>query len=234
MLAVENEGNSIFDSLFIAKTKSLTLELKKIPEVVKSISPATIQIPLKTPFGVTTVPLLNPKKVDRKRDSIKIASDPRIYKSLVSDDYTALGVFLKTDPDMHQKASKALDDSIKEVVEKYDFSVVHYGGKANLQNEFERLIKGEIVLYISLSLALLLIVLIIIFRKFWAVVVALVSVIIGAVIFMGFLGVLGKPLNLMSMLFPPLMLIVGISDICLLYTSPSPRDQRGSRMPSSA
>ena len=27
---------------------------------------------------------------------------------------------------------------------------------------------------------------------------------------------------------------VGLGDICLLYTSPSPRDQRGSRMPSSA
>ena len=27
---------------------------------------------------------------------------------------------------------------------------------------------------------------------------------------------------------------VAISDSCLLYTSPSPRDQRGSRMPSSA
>ena len=26
----------------------------------------------------------------------------------------------------------------------------------------------------------------------------------------------------------------GIAKICLLYTSPSPRDQRGSRMPSSA
>ena len=26
----------------------------------------------------------------------------------------------------------------------------------------------------------------------------------------------------------------GLFDICLLYTSPSPRDQRGSRMPSSA
>ena len=26
----------------------------------------------------------------------------------------------------------------------------------------------------------------------------------------------------------------GLEDICLLYTSPSPRDQRGSRMPSSA
>ena len=27
---------------------------------------------------------------------------------------------------------------------------------------------------------------------------------------------------------------IGISVLCLLYTSPSPRDQRGSRMPSSA
>ena len=29
-------------------------------------------------------------------------------------------------------------------------------------------------------------------------------------------------------------LVIGVSDTCLLYTSPSPRDQRGSRMPSSA
>ena len=28
--------------------------------------------------------------------------------------------------------------------------------------------------------------------------------------------------------------ILILADICLLYTSPSPRDQRGSRMPSSA
>ena len=30
------------------------------------------------------------------------------------------------------------------------------------------------------------------------------------------------------------MVINYMSNICLLYTSPSPRDQRGSRMPSSA
>ena len=28
--------------------------------------------------------------------------------------------------------------------------------------------------------------------------------------------------------------IIGMINFCLLYTSPSPRDQRGSRMPSSA
>ena len=30
------------------------------------------------------------------------------------------------------------------------------------------------------------------------------------------------------------LLVGAVSEICLLYTSPSPRDQRGSRMPSSA
>ena len=33
-----------------------------------------------------------------------------------------------------------------------------------------------------------------------------------------------------SVLFTP----AGMNQFCLLYTSPSPRDQRGSRMPSSA
>ena len=35
-----------------------------------------------------------------------------------------------------------------------------------------------------------------------------------------------------SVMFP--LLLLPISSPCLLYTSPSPRDQRGSRMPSSA
>ena len=30
------------------------------------------------------------------------------------------------------------------------------------------------------------------------------------------------------------LLCASLTDLCLLYTSPSPRDQRGSRMPSSA
>ena len=40
-------------------------------------------------------------------------------------------------------------------------------------------------------------------------------------------------LGLMSMQ-DPLSRFIGQPDSCLLYTSPSPRDQRGSRMPSSA
>ena len=46
--------------------------------------------------------------------------------------------------------------------------------------------------------------------------------------------------NALTHVHEPFAIILGCSDarvpaeICLLYTSPSPRDQRGSRMPSSA
>jgi len=44
------------------------------------------------------------------------------------------------------------------------------------------------------------------------------------------------PVNLLAATFAVGYLILGLATryICLLYTSPSPRDQRGSRMPSSA
>ena len=37
-----------------------------------------------------------------------------------------------------------------------------------------------------------------------------------------------------GLVFAPISTVYALSDTCLLYTSPSPRDQRGSRMPSSA
>ena len=43
---------------------------------------------------------------------------------------------------------------------------------------------------------------------------------------------LGRVMSSLSLLGPRLTGIV--TTTCLLYTSPSPRDQRGSRMPSSA
>ena len=55
------------------------------------------------------------------------------------------------------------------------------------------------------------------------------------------LGAMLDPIADKAMVIIALLVIVGLSNMnawillpCLLYTSPSPRDQRGSRMPSSA
>ena len=221
LVALENSGKSIFDSTFLSKTHALTHELKGLENITKAVSITSVNTPLKTPFtGMVMTSLLafdQPSKYHS--DSIRIANDERVYGLLVSKDFKSLLIYLKTKNNLTQLPSKQLDQDIKTIVQKYRFSETHYAGKSNVQSEFEKLIQKEIKFNIILSLSVLLVILVLVFRKFWAVVVALLSVVIGAVIFIGFLGYLGKPLNLMSMLFPPLMFIVGISDVVHFFTN---------------
>ena len=59
---------------------------------------------------------------------------------------------------------------------------------------------------------------------------------LGAVLlwFTPALAAAGTPDSWIGQFFHPMILMLLLYMICLLYTSPSPRDQRGSRMPSSA
>ena len=50
----------------------------------------------------------------------------------------------------------------------------------------------------------------------------------------GLPGWFGTFADMMTLLFAFFVLLAAISTICLLYTSPSPRDRQKSRMPSSA
>jgi predicted RND superfamily exporter protein len=53
----------------------------------------------------------------------------------------------------------------------------------------------------------------VIFRKPWGIFVALVSIGLGMLLFMGLLGATGRELNAMAALYPVLMIIVGTSDV---------------------
>ena len=60
------------------------------------------------------------------------------------------------------------------------------------------------------------------------------SLIVSLVVLTGFIGLWSINPELLNQLTVYLILIVATSYFCLLYTSPSPRDKRQSRMPSSA
>jgi len=212
-------GASIFDQDFLQNVSSLTDSLSGLHHVVRAQSLANLRRPLKTPFSLTSIPVLHVDDSTRyRRDRTKLLADPIFGKRFISKDEKSTVIAVKTASNLNQKQARILDAAIRAQSEKWEFKDVHYAGKANIQTEFVRLIQEEMIFYVILSIIVLILALIIFFRKWWTVVIAILSVLLGAIFFAGFVGLTGTPLNVMAMLFPVLMLIVGISDVVHFFS----------------
>jgi len=73
--------------------------------------------------------------------------------------------------------------------------------------------KREITISAIISGILVTLVMFLLFRRPWGIFVALVSIGLGMLLFMGLLGATGRELNAMAALYPVLMIIVGTSDV---------------------
>ena len=86
-------------------------------------------------------------------------------------------------------------------------------GRADLQVELVRMQKSEVMMTAVLSIILISIILLVLFRRIPGIIVSLVSISMALIIFMGLMSMLGKEFNLLSALYPVLLLIVGTSDV---------------------
>ena len=112
--AFENDNNfiliglpnkqDVFEKEFLEKVQKSTNDLKGIDLISKSQSLTTIRYPIKTPFGMTSKPMINindPSQYDANKQNI--LEDPRFVGSLINQNATALTIALKTkdDPDIY-------------------------------------------------------------------------------------------------------------------------------------
>ncbi len=209
----------VFQKEFLLQLDSLTKACTNLPHIISASSISNISNPVKTPFGLITIPAVHINDEEKYSiDSTKLLADERLVDRYISRDAKTVLVTLKTENSLRQSQAEELDKATKALLGSFQFEEWHVTGKANIQTEFVELIQSELVFYIILCNLFLTLVLIFIFRRFWAVVIALVSVLLGAIFFTGLLGAFGIPLDLMSMLFPPLMLIVGMSDVVHFLT----------------
>jgi hypothetical protein len=103
--------------------------------------------------------------------------------------------------------------ALDEQINTYDFEEYHYLGRPYFQKELVDMQKREITVSAIISGILVTLIMFVIFRKPWGIFVALVSIGLGMLLFMGLLGATGRELNAMAALYPVLMIIVGTSDV---------------------
>ncbi len=213
LIGLERQS-TIFDSSFLYKVDSFSRVIEALEHVKTVTNLTTIKEPIKGPFGFIQSPVLHHKQPERyASDSTEIFNDPRWSNYLISDDARAMTVLVKTRPYLSQDSATIFINDLKQIKESFDFSSIHYAGRTISQVTFVEKIKKEVIFYVIACNAVLLLILFLIYRKALGVVIPMTSVVFGMVLFFGVLGFLRVPLDIMSTLYPTLMLIIGMSDV---------------------
>lgn len=218
LVGIDNQA-SIYDSSFLAKVAAFTQACRSLPAVESANAITSFKEPIKTPFGLGFRTLLHIDEPTRYTDdSLTITADTRIYKNLVSTDHQALNVILRTAPALSQEQADSLNNELDALIASYNFPKSHIAGVANTQSIFVAKIKKELLLYISLSICITALILFWLHRSLWGVVIPLIAVLAALMLFMAFLQLTGQLLDIMSSMFPMLMMIFGMSDLIHLQS----------------
>lgn len=211
---------SIYDSTFLNRVHDFSLATKEIPFVAQSEGLTTLRLPFKTPFGWSFRPAIRPSKPENyASDSSYIASAPNLIGQFVASHHEALAISIKTTHRLSQNEADRFQESLDSLCAAYQLQKqVHFGGVITTQTVFVEKIKSELLFFISLSILLVTLVLWLLYRKFWGVTIPLITVVIALIIFLGFLGITNQDFNILSTMFPTLMLIFGMSDIIHLQS----------------
>lgn len=218
LIALENEP-SIFDTAFLKKVKNFSEDCQNI-EYVKTVqSLPQLGFPKLTPIGPMLKNVIDINdQAALKRDSLKLVDDERIVYNLINKKATSTVVLVKTEDGIQIDESKVIMNGVDSLIARYNFDGYHVLGRAYFQTELSELQFREILISTIISGILISIVMILIFSKWRSIIIALTSIGLALLIFMGTLSLLGRQLSLMAALYPILMLIVGTSDVIHIMT----------------
>jgi predicted RND superfamily exporter protein len=214
---VRREG--VFDSTFLNKVHDFSLGARTLPYVTQSQSLTQVQYPVKTPFGITSIPAIarnEPARYAANRE--RLLNDERFVNNLINADATALVTFLKTKEQLTLAESRELMAAIDSSLASYQFAEVHMLGRPYFQVELVDMQIREVVVSSIVAAILVAIIMFIVFRRPAGILVALSSIGLGLLFFMGFMGATGRELTAIAALYPVLMIIVGTSDVIHIMT----------------
>jgi len=214
LLVALHRPEGVFDQEFLQKVHQFSLDCRDLPHVKQVLSLTKIGYPIKTPFAITSIPAIH---LDRPElyasDKARLLKDERFVRNLISEDGKTLVVYLKNIESIELKQARELIKALDATVKKYQFKDYHYLGRPFFQQEMVRLQQKEIVVATLVSAILVTLAMYFVFRRFWGTAVAVVSMLLGLLLFVGFLGGFVRELNTLSALYPVLVLIIGTSDI---------------------
>lgn len=214
IVALENE-EGIYDQQFLSLVDSLTNRLKEVNNITEVLGPTQINKYYKDPVlgQVFTIPLLRWNEPDNYAiDKQKIEESPGMIGLFFSQNGKSVAINMKHAGGLSKVKCDQLSYDIENLVGQFSFDKTHIIGRALGQRLYVELMIKELILFISLSLLLTVVFLFIAFRSGWGVIIPTLIVLVSILWTLGFIGILGKDLDLMLTVLPTIIFVVGMSD----------------------
>jgi uncharacterized protein len=219
LLVAVGRPEGVFERSFLEKFHDFSVKAGQLPHVTASMSLTKMQYPLKTPFGVTALPVIHVEDTSfYASDRQKALQDRRFVHNFISEDATALSLILKTVNQNTQAQAEELMTALDSLLTGYGFPEVHKLGRPYFQRDMVRMEKREVLVSTFIAALLVMAVLYFIFRRWAMVLIAMTGIGLALLFFLGLLSLLGRELNALAAWYPVLMCIVGVADTIHLTT----------------
>ena len=213
VLGIENK-ETVFNKKFIEKVKSLTDSLNSIEEINDVKNLTNLSYPTNSFFGIVNIPYLEIKdSVDIGKYKKKIMQDFEITQNFVNKEGTILLIWIELKPHLEKHQNQIILKRIDQIRGEFPKMKTFLWGRKYLEITLDDIMSHEVNRFILWVLLFLLISLSLIFRKPRAIISSILLVAISFIIFTGGMVYLNRPFEIMSNLFPTIILVVGISDI---------------------
>lgn len=198
LVALERKAG-VFEQSFLKHVHDFTLRARELPHVINALSITTVRYPVRTPFGVTTVPAIHLDDTTYyASDRERILQDKRFVHNLIAEDATALTVILKTVNQSTYEQSVALMNALDSLIAQYPFEAVHRLGRAYFHRDMVAMQKREIAVSTTIAVLLASAILFFIFRRWRTVLLAMTGIGLALLLFLAVLSVLGRELNALT------------------------------------
>ena len=211
LLALENE-QGIFDSTFLAEALAFSQELKQMEGVDEVISILDQKEPVISPFGINYRPLLDWTSGETLSTSAENIKQDRQWKGNLFDEKSNTLLLLVENKQMIAKEQgDALYENIEQKLKTYEFDGFKAAGKIKAQGAFVTLLQEEFSFFMTFAMCGVLILLWVMYRSWWGVVLPFVIIITGIFWSLAFLLLTGGELDVMSVMQPPILMVIGLS-----------------------
>ncbi|MCP4520222.1 MAG: MMPL family transporter [Cytophagales bacterium] len=212
LIGIKNE-EGIFQEEFLNKIHDLSQNLDTVTDVQQVLSLTTLNNQIVSRAGLFTVPFIHLDKKEFDKDSSLIYQYEELIGTFVSADAKSTVILLQNTDMIKITAGDRVVEKVEQLIDGYNFDEVHIAGKIKAQKAYVSKMQKELAIFIGLSSILIVAFLYTAYRSLWGIVLPLVVVFLSAIWILGIMGITNKPIDLMTVLLPTIMLIVGMSDV---------------------